>query len=93
MEIPGLALGYLSWLLGGCTACTESVGVHWDRFTPRSLMDNWCMPVVLGLLMGGDWFRCPLSFFGVGVAAVLRLAWVLGSKPGRYPRWLSLAWC
>ena len=31
--------------------------------------------------------------FGVGGAAFLRLAWVLGSKYGRCARWLSLAWC
>ena len=30
-----------------------------------------CMPVVLGLLMGRDWFWCPLSFFGVGGAVGL----------------------
>ena len=41
--------------------------------------DNWCMPVVLGLLMGGDWFWCHLLFFGVAGAAFLWLAWVLWS--------------
>ena len=30
----GLALGRLGWLLGGCAACTESVGVRRDQFTP-----------------------------------------------------------
>ena len=43
------------------------------------------MPVVLGLLMGGDRFWCLLSFFGVGGAAFMQLAWELRSKPETYP--------
>ena len=82
MGYPGLALGYLGWLLGGCAAYTESVGVRWDRFTPvrsdRQLVyascpwavDGWGMVLVSPVILWCRW--CGLSAVGLGV---LELTW------------------
>ena len=77
--VSGLAMGGLHRLHCECWCALGS-----DYRPVGVLIDNWCMPVVLGLLMGRDCFWCPLSFFGVGGAAFLRLAWVLWSYPGMY---------
>ena len=47
----------------------------------QDLIDNWCLPVVIGSLMGGDWFWCPCHFWcwWCGLSAVgldaLELTW------------------
>ena len=76
MGHPGLALRCLDWLLGGCTACTESVGVHWDRFTQVEQLYASCPWAVdeRGMVL-----VFPVIFSGVGGAVFLRLAWVLRS--------------
>ena len=71
--VSGLAFGWLRCLHCECWCALGSVHAS------RGLIDNWCMPVVLGLLMGRDWFWCNLSFLDVGDAAFLQLAWVLWS--------------
>ena len=71
--VYGLAFGWLRCLHQKCWCALESVHAS------RGLIDNWYMPVVFGLLMGEDWFWCPLSFFGVGGAVFLRLTWVFWS--------------
>ena len=56
MGVPGLVSGWLGWLLGGGTPSTKGAGVLGSVCISQDLIDNWCMPVVLGSLMGGDWF-------------------------------------
>ena len=54
--VTRLAFGWPRCLQWECWCALGSVHAS------RGLIDNWCMPVVLGLLIDGDWFWCPLSF-------------------------------
>ena len=74
-RVAVLAVGWRRCLHWGCWCVLGSVCVS------QYLIDNWCMPVVIGSLMGGDWFWCPCHFWcwWCGLSAVgpdaLELTW------------------